>query len=330
MNKNIINQFELLIKQIKLDINNTSGLESVKHSFRLNSIKNALKIIKEYPKKIKSSDDLKGIKGIGKGTLRRIDEILKTKKLKEIKITDSVKYLESIENLIKIFGIGQKKAHELVTQYNITNITDLKKLIKNKKIKLPDNIIKGLKYVNKTKFNIPRKYIDEIYLYLIKKALIYDSNLYVIICGSYRRLKPTSNDIDILIYHNNIKTKKGAQTSNIMTNFIKLLVTDKFIVDNYTSYNVPTKFMGLCKYKRKDLYRIDIRLIPLESIHPAMLYFTGSRDFNKKLRRIAMNLNYTLNEYGLFDSKNKVINVQSEKDIFDILGVEYLQPHQRI
>ena len=124
---------------------------------------------------------------------------------------------------------------------------------------------------NKTKFNIPRKYIDEIYLYLIKKALIYDSNLYVIICGSYRRLKPTSNDIDILIYHNNIKTKKGAQTSNIMTNFIKLLVTDKFIVDNYTSYNVPTKFMGLCKYKRKDLYRIDIRLIPLESIHPAML-----------------------------------------------------------
>ena len=115
-----------------------------------------------------------------------------------------------------------------------------------------------------------------------------------------------------------------------MTNFIKLLVTDKFIVDNYTSYNVPTKFMGLCKYKRKDLYRIDIRLIPLESIHPAMLYFTGSRDFNKKLRRIAMNLNYTLNEYGLFDSKNKVINVQSEKDIFDILGVEYLQPHQRI
>ena len=137
---------------------------------------------------------------------------------------------------------------------------------------------------------------------IIKKAIVYDYNLYVVVCGSYRRLKPTSNDIDLLIYHNDIKTKQDAQKSKIMTNFIKLLVNDNFITDNYTSYDVPTKFMGLCKYKKKHLYRIDIRLIPLKSIHTAMLYFTGSRDFNKKIRRIAMNLNYTLNEYGLFDS----------------------------
>jgi len=330
MNANIIKQFKLLIKQIRLDVENTHGNESIKHTFRLESIKKVLRIIEQYKSEITSADELKNIKGIGNGSLKRIEEILKTGKLSEIKIENFQEdYLDSVHNLSKIFGIGNKKAHELVMKYNIKNINDLKILVKNKKVELPENILKGLKYVDKTKTGIPREEIDNIYVYLIEKALMFDINLNVIICGSYRRLKPKSNDIDVLVYHNNIKTKSDSNNSDIMTNFIKELFDDNFIVDNYTSYDVPTKFMGLCRYRKGLLRRIDIRLIPMESIHASILYFTGSGDFNKKMRRVAMDLGYTLNEYGLLGKNGKYIKTSSEKDIFDLLGMEYLVPSLR-
>jgi DNA polymerase/3'-5' exonuclease PolX len=336
MNSIIIKQFTLLLKQIQIDMNKSTGIEYTKNSFRLSNTFKILKILKSLTKQITLDDiDLiKNISGIGKGTIKRIEEILKTGKLSEIKYQpNNSQYLESISNLIKIFGIGKKKANELIVKYNIHNINDLVKLIKNKKIELPENIIKGLKYVNKTKTNIPRKEIDEIYIYLIKKIQEVDKNLNLYICGSYRRLKPTSNDIDIIIYHNKLIKKKETENSNIMKTFIQTLIDDKFIIDNYTSLNVPTKFMGLCK-KKRHIRRIDIRMIPLESLHYATLYFTGSGDFNKKMRKNAMNLGYILNEYGLYfiDSKKLVKSmkyINSEKDIFEILNMEYLPPHLR-
>lgn len=331
MNDKIITNFKMLIKQIKIDMNGASGKEAIRHSFRLSSIDKVLNIIKKFDKEIKTIDDVKGIKGIGKGSLKRIEEILKTGKLKEIKIKNiKIDYLDAIDNLVKVFGIGQKRAHELVMKHNIKSIEDLKRLHKTKKIDLPDNIIKGLKWVNKTKTGIPREEIDHIFVYLINKALKFDRNLNVIICGSYRRRKPKSNDIDVLVFHNNITNKTQAESSAVMTNFIKQLLADKFIVDNYTSYNVPTKFMGLCRYRKNPIRRIDIRLIPTFSIHAAMLYFTGSGDFNKKMRRVAMDMKYTLNEYGVLDQNGRYMDVNSEKDIFDLLGMEYLPPELRM
>lgn len=70
--------------------------------------------------------------------------------------------------------------------------------------------------------------------------------------------------------------------------------------------------------------------MPCESYYSALLYFTGSGSFNKKMRSVAINAGYLLNEYGLFkrDTK-KMIKVKSEKDIFDILNMEYLEPQFR-
>lgn len=330
MNEKLKSQFKLLLKQMRIKMNNCKGKDFIRESFRVSSTSKVLKIIENFTKQIKSIDDIKDVQGIGKGSQSRINEILKTGKLSEIKIGENDNsYLESIEKLIKVFGIGKKKAHELVMDHGIKNLSDLRKLVKNRDIELPENIMKGLKYVDKTKIDIPRKEIDHIYLYLMEKAIKYDKNLNLLVCGSYRREKSTSGDIDIILYHNNIKTKKSAESSDTMKKFMDILVKDKFIIDNYTSYDVPTKFMGVCRYKKNPIRRIDIRMIPLESIHAATLYFTGSGDFNKKMRRVAMDMDLTLNEYGLYNSKGYGMNINSEKDVFDILGMEYLPPKLR-
>lgn len=330
MNKTIIDNFKLLIKQIMLDIDFSTGERQMINMYRLRSIKTSLKAIENFPNKITSSSQLKNIKGVGKGTMDRIDEIIKTGKLSEVKI-DSINnsHLTLMNELEKIFGIGRKKAYDLVTNHNITSIDDLKKKIKQGNIEIPDNIIKGLKYYGQIKENIPRKTIDEVSSFLTKIISSIDPELFGIVCGSYRRLTAESGDVDYIVVHPKIVSKHNIPKAKYLKTIIEKLKEKDFIIASLTGDNVPTKYMGLFKWKTNDILRIDIRFVPYRSYYSAILYFTGSRDFNRKMRKIAMDMGYMLNEYGLYDEKGKQFNVKSEKDIFNILGMEYVEPNLR-
>lgn len=332
INEKIIKEFENLIKQIQYDIDKSRSKEDKqKNMFRLQNIKKALKIIKDYKKEIKKGEELKDIKGIGKGTITRINEILDDGKLKEIK--DDVKddkYFGYINELEKVYGIGRKLALELFEKYNVKSIKELKQLYNKKKIDLPPNVIKGLKYYDTLKMNIPREETDNIYNILIKYLNDIDKNLFGTICGSYRRLKETSNDIDFLIIHPKIVSQDDLKKNKYFEKYLKLLIKNKLIVETLTGTDVKSKFMGLFQLDdNSDVRRIDIRFIPYESYYFALLYFTGSGVFNRRMRQIAIDNGYILNEYGLYDENNKNILVKSEKEIFDILNMEYLQPQLR-
>ena len=327
MNSNIIDQFKLLIKQIKLDINMSSGKKKMINMYRLTSIQNALSVIEKFNKKIQSISDLKNIKGIGKGSLKRIDEILKTGKLSEIKLPENLEFVDELE---EVYGIGKKTAYDLFKKYNIKSFNELQEKYKKGEIELPENIVKGIKYYGKINDKIDRELIDEVSKFLTDTLLEIDKNLFGIVCGSYRRLKLVSGDVDFIVINPEYKTKDDTTQSNFIYTLISKLKEKKFIYDSLTDENVPTKYMGLFKWKKNSLMRIDIRFIPYESYYSAILYFTGSKNFNKKMRRTAITLGYTLNEYGLFDENNKMFRVNSEKDIFDILGMEYISPEYRI
>jgi DNA polymerase/3'-5' exonuclease PolX len=330
MNREIIEWFELLIKQLDFYVDVKTGKDKLIYSYKLNSIKKSLRVIKKIEFIIKSGKDLEKYKGIGKGTIERIDEIIKTGKLSEVNNADiSGKHLNYVDELMKIFGIGRVKAYELYTKHNIKSIEDLKKAVKDKKIELPETIIKGIKYVDQIEGNIPRDEMDQIYSYLLKTGIEMDPEMDVRICGSYRRERETSGDIDVIVAHPKIKTKKQAEESDLMKRFVELLENKKFIIDSFTSETVPTKYMGVCKIN-KLLRRIDIRFIPQESYYTAILYFTGSGDFNKRMRSVALSMGYTLNEYRLLDNQNKILKVESEQDVFKHLNMEYLMPIHRI
>lgn len=340
-NEKIVEEFEKLIQQIKIQIDIApSTTQYMTNHFRLKQITNALGIIKKYPNEIKEGKDLKDIKGIGKGTISRIDEILKNGKLSEIKLKESdKKYSDHVKELELIHGIGHAKAYELVTKYNIKTIDELKKAYNDGTIELSDLVITGLKYHGVYQEKIPRTEVDKIYHYLDKKAKSIDKDLNVTICGSYRRLKPTSNDVDVLLSHPKIKTKLQISTNddnNYLFKFIKVLKDDKFILDDLTDKDYHIKYMGYCKLKQNNhqypVRRIDIRYIPFDSYPVAMLYFTGNATFNKRMRTLAEQLGYLLNEYGLYKLKGdkKIrIKITSEKDVFDKLGMEYLPPEKR-
>lgn len=337
-NKKLIKEFEKLVEQTKIDINAAPNkYEKLKHSFRLKHIKNALAVIKKFPTEIKSSDELKNVKGIGKGLLERIDEILKTGKLSEIKITgEHKKILKYMEDLEQIIGIGRATAHDLVTNYDIKSVDELIKAYKAGKIQLNDQILMGLKYHNVYQQSIPRQEVDEIYNYINNAIKKIDPELVIVICGSYRRLKPTSNDIDVLLIHPAIKTKeqllKQSRDENYLIKVVNLLKKNKFILDDLTDKDFEMKYMGFCQLNNNPVRRIDIRWMPYESYYTALLYFTGSGDFNQKMRSLAEKIGFLLNEYGLYKvegDKQTLVKVKSEKDIFTKLGMEYVPPEKR-
>ena len=333
MNNLIISLFEQLINYIKEDNNyiNNSKEKNI-NQFRIKNLKNVVSIIKKYPNKITSSNELKNIVGIGKNSLKRIDEILNNGYLKElkdyaIKYKHLIKKQKIIDELMEVIGIGQTMALDLINEHNILSIDDLITKVKLNKIKVNDKIKLGLKYYGKFKGKIPRKEIDTIYefLYDINK----NKDLIIIICGSYRREEKYSSDIDVLICDLNLLTLDDMKDNNTLINYIKLLKNNNFIIDDITYDNVITKYMGFCKYKNNPIRRIDIRLIPYESIYTALVYFTGSSNLNQNMRKIAKKLGYKLSEYGLFDKNNEIIYIHSELDLFNKLNMKYLNPNER-
>jgi DNA polymerase beta len=348
-NEIIITQFERLIAFIREEADvfqQEKDLKKVQiNKFRIKQLSVVLSILKKYPKEItiNNLDELKDISGIGKGSLERINEILTTGSLKELgNFIDSKKDKRiAIENLEEIIGVGRAKALELVDK-GITTVDILKEKIKNKEIVVNDKIILGLKYYGKYKMNIPRSEMDqynELLKHMVKKVNktlgLTEKNEYILeLCGSYRRQKIVSNDIDVLISKKD--TTMESKTQNHLERFVNKLKKpmkhndDKpLIIDSMTDKKINTKFMGFSKLLDNPSRRIDIRFINYESYPAALLYFTGSSETNKRMREIAKKKGYKLSEYGLFDKDNKPIKVNSERDIFHKLGMEFLPSQLR-
>lgn len=339
MNSKLVTEFDRLVSYLK---NETDTSKDTQNKFRLKTLLVVLGILKKYPTNITLNNymDLKELPGIGKGSLDRIKEILETGSLKELgNYIDTKK--DAVNELEEIVGIGRSHAIELYNQ-GVTSVEVLKQKIASKEITVNDKILLGLKYYGKYFTNIPRSEMDEYYNFfkrLIKKINktleLGDKNEYIFeICGSYRREKIESNDIDVLI------SKKDVFTGDIKLNHLERIINKlksnlksnnnkPLLVDSMTDKKIKTKYMGFSKLLDYKIRRIDIRFIPYDSYYSGLLYFTGSGDFNKLMRRNAIEYGYKLSEYGLFDRDGKMIPVKSEREIFKLLDMEYKPPRLR-
>lgn len=271
-----------------------------RYKYKILAFKNAIKIIK-------NNKDYINKPGIGEGIRKRIKEILETGNLKEIP-----KNIPKQNKLKEVIGIGDATLQSLLEKYNIKSIEDLKNNIN----KLPIQLQTGIKYYEKYTQKIKHstiKHIEDYFHKLFKNLIIY-------FCGSYRRQLPYSKDIDVLIVDKNNKIT--------LKQIVEILKEKRLIVGDLTYKDYKTKYMGFMKYK-DIIIRIDIRLIPYNSLYYSLLYFTGSGDFNQRMRKLAKKLGFKLNEYGLF-KKEKLYPAKSEEDIFKYLNLSYIPPIKRI
>lgn len=306
--------------------------------YKLATIKRTIETISKYSKDIKKADELSKIKGIGPKTIARIDEIIKTGNLKEI-VNKNEQY-ESIDKLSKIYGIGPIKASEFYHKYKITEIKDLILADKKGIINLTHQMKLGIKYANYLVEKIPHDLIAQVEPYINDLIYSVDSQLIGTICGSFRRLKPYSSDIDLLLTH-----KKITPTNNKQEYYLNKVIdalNDIFIIDKLTESS-NKHFQGFASFKKlvkkfpnfntsDSVVRIDIIIVPFVSYHTALMHFTGSAIFNQKMRLHAKSMGMKLSEYGLYkidNDKEIKIKITSEKDIFDNLLLKYISPDKR-
>jgi DNA polymerase beta len=296
--------------------------------WNLKALTSAIKEIEKYDKDIHSGEQLKSeIKGIGEKIAKRIDEILLTGGLKETELDDTHNDSKDIDKLLDITGVGIVRAKKWIGA-GIRSLNDLKQAILEKKIKSTHHIDVGIKYYDDFKLRIPRGEVDrmkEIIQASLKKI---DSKLVFEICGSYRRLCETCGDIDILVSHPSFISNISDQ--KFLEKIVKVLKGNGFIID-YLTKDGKTKFMGVCKIAESPHYRrIDIRVVDFESFYPGLIYFTGNKNFNVMIRQKAIQMNMTLNEYGLFDNDTGDKRVFfSEKELLEYLKLDFCTPDKR-
>ena len=149
-----------------------------------------------------------------------------------------------------------------------------------------------------------------------------DKEAELTIAGSYRRKKSTSGDIDILL---------TGPSKKVFENFIDTLELSGYLVGTFAKGT--KKYMGMGKIEKGTARRIDIMYTKPDEYPFAVLYFTGSSEFNQRMRAEVLARGLSLNEYSLKDvkTKKKVEHIfKNEKDIFEYLGYKYLKPEDRI
>jgi deoxyribonuclease-4 len=317
----------MLIYYKSLNKNNNKSMK-----YRIDSYEKCIKIIKSYNGEIESVNDIKNLPYIGKGFIEKIDEIIKTGKLKQYnnikkKFNFNLEFekKQKSNNLLKVFGLGNKKIKSL-EKMNIHSINNLKSASKSKKIILTHQQLLGLKYYNKMERSIDRNTI----ITITNKLRAMLNNIYNICkdrieitnAGSFRAKKKNSGDIDLLVHSKKINTE-------IINKIIDKLINDKIIVDIFLRGS--KKIICVIKFDNK-FYQMDMLFINTKELPWYLLYFGSSRDFSKKIRLYASKKGYKLNEKGLFNKitgKKIKLNVKTEEDIFKFLKIKYIKPENR-
>jgi len=309
MNEKIIENLKNLVIQLKIQKEN---------KYRIRAIENAITILKAFREEIISVEQLNNTPGIGDGILRRVSEILQTGYLSELNTSDEYKHFQE--------QVGIKTANELIER-GITSLSLLKQAVEKGIEKIDHRLSLILKYACgdiQFKENIPRKEMKKTNKLLESLFKNYDTEIKFKMCGSFRRKKDISNDIDILIFRKDNKVQLG--------DIIKYLSNKGFLADHitYKLDDLKTVYRGYSNSVSEKMVvrRIDIRFIKYKSRATALLYFTGSKLFNIYIRGIAKKRGYKLNEYYI-EKDSKRMYPRGEKDIFSILHLDYVKPEKR-
>lgn len=284
----------------------------------------AIEALQSLPGPITKLDDVKGVKGVGAKIQLKIEEILTTGKLKAADEVRAKLPLEAYEVLQKVHGIGPAKAKDLV-KAGITTLDQLRKAsAENAKLLTAAQKL-GLHYYEDALLRIPRDEMVE-HESLILSGL--DSQFTGTVVGSYRRGAASSGDIDVLLTLPDTMSKK--EQGELFTEMVTLF-KEVYIVDTLSSG--PTKFLGYARLDEEHpVRRLDLLMVPKSEYAYAILYFTGSQQFNVAFRSFALDKGYTLNEHRMEPTKEGVPPVppmETEEDIFRFLGLVYVEPFHR-
>jgi len=270
---------------------------------------------------------LKGTPGLGSTILKRIEEVVETGHmafLDDLRAnTPAVKI-----DMLRIPGVGPKKINVIYDQLHVTSIAELEQACKDDKVahlpgfgkKTQDKILQGISFVqqhaNRFLYPVAEQEAERIYAALRTRSEI----VRLEVAGSLRRRRETVKDIDMV-------ASVADGTGDAERRALMAFFTGQPSVQSITGQGETKSSVVLASG-----IAMDLRLVGDSQFPYTLHHFSGSREHHIALRRRALSMSMTINDYGLFHTEGKeetLVPCKDEADIYAALGMDYIEPEFR-
>ena len=269
----------------------------------------------------KSARELTTIRGVGKSTAAKIRELADTGRIEKLEKLRE-KFPPSVLELARVPGLGPRKLAMIREALNVNSVAELRQAIAEQRLRgLPgmgakseEKLLKSLDGMGlgsgkdrrtPTARAWPRAQA------LLRQLRDLEGVRSAVACGSLRRMRDTVADLDILV--------TGASPRGIMDGFCSFPEVR----------DVLARGEGKCSVMLSHDLQVDLRVVPHEQLGAAMMYFTGSKAHNIRLRQRAIDRGWLLNEYGLFDESGQCLASRTEAEVFAALDLPWIPPQLR-
>ena len=288
--------------------------------FRIRAYRNAARTIASLPQSaadmLREGKDFTELPGIGKDLAQKIEEIVKTGSLSQLKELQA-HVPPQLSRLMKMPGLGPKRVHTLHEKLGITTLEELKMAAEKGKIselrgfgkKIEEMVLGEIGQVKKgerIKLSVAEEIANGIVTYLKKVEGVKE----IEVAGSYRRRKETVADLDILVTCTN--------ESKVMDHFVNYENVEKVLSKGETRSSVQLH-SGI---------QMDLRAVPGISYGAALHYFTGSKAHNIAIRMLGVKKGLKINEYGVFKGARRIAG-KREQEVFKAVDLPFIEPEIR-
>ena len=289
-------------------------------SFRARAYEAAAKALEGLPHQVAefSAVDLQRISGIGRSSASYIREYVETgqiDKLDQLREEFPLRFRE----LVRVPGLGPKRAVTLRRALGVDSVESLIVALEAEAVrqlpgfgpKTEENLrraIDRLGWSGKDRrtpilaaMRYARRIVSEVRMLPGVQEAAY--------CGSLRRFRDTVADLDILV--------ATSDPAAVTQRLVELGWIRHVIVSGDTKTSMLTH-SGL---------QVDVRMVPMQQWGAAILYFTGSKEHNIRLRRLAIERGWVLSEYSLYEAEGGgIVAQETEHGIYEALGLPWIPP----
>ena len=263
---------------------------------------------------------LRTLPGIGEGIATKIGELVTTGRCTEYeKIRKSLP--PGLETLLAVPGLGPKTAMLVATKLKVRNLAGLERAIASGKVaalprlgeKAAAKILKGMELLRSGAGRVPLSTALPLARRILARLASLPGVARVEIAGSLRRMRETIGDLDFLAI-----PRKPADAPGILKAFAGFEEVRSVTAQGGTK----------CSVRLASGVDADLRVVPAESFGAALLYFSGSKNFNIRIRELGITKGMSLNEYGMLKGKKRSGGA-TEEEIFKAVGLPFIPPEIR-
>lgn len=294
--------------------------------FRVRAYRNGARTVRDYPEQMTSiiadpERKLTDIDGVGKDLADKIATLCAGEPLAMLEELKA-QVPQSVLTLLRIPGLGPKKAALLFKELKVSTLDELKaaceaqavRKLKGFGAKTEETILAGISLAATADVRMmwadADKFVQSIREWMVKCPQVEQLE----VAGSYRRGRDTIGDLDFLVV--------SAEPEKVM--------------DHFAAYPNGTTLIGRGPTKTSirlgDGLQVDLRVVPAESFGTALQYFTGSKDHNIVIRGLAKDRGLKINEYGVYRVEGKeetFVAGRTEAEVYAAVGLPWFPPELR-